>query len=762
VADALGSHYFTNSGSLAAVFDCDQPHEADFGPTITSAILFRRDAEGRYSQSLDFSRGSSYPSSAPPREGMRVSGEVSGATALLAHDPLLDWGAWVDGTAVGCFVVTDTSGDFCEGERLIIGGGAARARALSAVRTHRHWFMAQDGGHPPDLEPLVGVFRSPLWGRRNRFLEVQARQTSSVPPPGRQLRVHALADAMSGVPTSDLLEAEVRDLLPRWLVRALDDGRQEFVSQAAAAFLPILGRLLDELSVTLADQASGDILRRLNAEVIGGPRKEVLVRGMLRQALQVLAGSEVNLANKAAEVFTSGLPLSPEQLLRAAGSVALWALAYGSVDRHTALLLTMGRDPYRGRLEYTPSPARGVSTIRAHLPVVLERPSALFQERVLRAIARDGWSGELRTSPAWVPLQTHLTVHSQGGCPMGTDPAFSVTDPWGQVHDCPGLYVMDAAAFPTSIGVNPSATITAVAELKIEHFIRHHGHSGWQARDMTDAVAWADQRRDAIDPLRQLKVFSHEPPVERLGLHFKEQMHGFASPAGGTRADWTRLEADPAAQEWEQFRVAEEEAMRQGHMVFGRLRLRTTDLAELVASASTTHPVTMTVTGRIDLRNRRTRTLQRLRTSDSGGSYVQFFAAPPAAPGVKGPGGATQARYFRYELELTDGRRRYHLHGRKVLHNDRGTDVWSDTATLYFELVGPGMCDYGILRLSLAEFARRQLPSMTITGTTDPARRTWALLAFYKYFASGLSEVYAARADRLVTLLLKSVTTIHV
>ena len=31
---------------------------------------------------------------------------------------------------------------------------------------------------------------------------------------------------------------------------------------------------------------------------------------------------------------------------------------------------------------------------------------------------------------------------------------------------------MDAAAFPTSVGVNPSATIAAVAEYKIEQFIR--------------------------------------------------------------------------------------------------------------------------------------------------------------------------------------------------------------------------------------------------------------------------------------------------
>ena len=67
----------------------------------------------------------------------------------------------------------------------------------------------------------------------------------------------------------------------------------------------MLGRLLDELSVTLADQGDSDVLKRFNVGVIDGVKKDVLVRGILRQGLQVLAGSEVALADKAAEVVTS-------------------------------------------------------------------------------------------------------------------------------------------------------------------------------------------------------------------------------------------------------------------------------------------------------------------------------------------------------------------------------------------------------------------------------------------------------------------------
>ncbi|WP_228791683.1 GMC oxidoreductase [Nocardia puris] len=61
-----------------------------------------------------------------------------------------------------------------------------------------------------------------------------------------------------------------------------------------------------------------------------------------------------------------------------------------------------------------------------------------------------------------------FTAHPLGGAVLG-----KATDGYGRVHGHPGLYVMDGAAIPGSTGtVNPSLTITALAERNIEQIIR--------------------------------------------------------------------------------------------------------------------------------------------------------------------------------------------------------------------------------------------------------------------------------------------------
>lgn len=57
-----------------------------------------------------------------------------------------------------------------------------------------------------------------------------------------------------------------------------------------------------------------------------------------------------------------------------------------------------------------------------------------------------------------------MTAHILGGCPMGVSADTGVIDADHQVHGHPGLFVVDGAAIPANLGVNPSLTITAMAE----------------------------------------------------------------------------------------------------------------------------------------------------------------------------------------------------------------------------------------------------------------------------------------------------------
>jgi choline dehydrogenase-like flavoprotein len=53
--------------------------------------------------------------------------------------------------------------------------------------------------------------------------------------------------------------------------------------------------------------------------------------------------------------------------------------------------------------------------------------------------------------------------HLLGTTVMGTDPATSVVNAEGRTHDIPNLYVFDGSVWPTSAGMNPTATIAALA-----------------------------------------------------------------------------------------------------------------------------------------------------------------------------------------------------------------------------------------------------------------------------------------------------------
>lgn len=61
-------------------------------------------------------------------------------------------------------------------------------------------------------------------------------------------------------------------------------------------------------------------------------------------------------------------------------------------------------------------------------------------------------------------LDMEMTAHIMGGCRLGLDPESGVVGLDCQMHNYPGMYVVDASIMPANPGVNPSLTITALAE----------------------------------------------------------------------------------------------------------------------------------------------------------------------------------------------------------------------------------------------------------------------------------------------------------
>jgi choline dehydrogenase-like flavoprotein len=66
------------------------------------------------------------------------------------------------------------------------------------------------------------------------------------------------------------------------------------------------------------------------------------------------------------------------------------------------------------------------------------------------------------------------TAHILGGAVIAADPTHGVTDAHGQVFGYQNLLITDGSALPANPGVNPSLTITALAEHTLAHVPHAH------------------------------------------------------------------------------------------------------------------------------------------------------------------------------------------------------------------------------------------------------------------------------------------------
>ena len=113
------------------------------------------------------------------------------------------------------------------------------------------------------------------------------------------------------------------------------------------------------------------------------------------------------------------------------------------------------------QLEYETGKKLGDWTVFKHIDTVLRK---LADEMGVKA--------KYVKSPFWEKDKRVTSVHPLGGCTIGTDRTNGTVDELGRVFDAnatdvkgtlKGLYIVDAAAIPGALGVNPTFTIVAQA-----------------------------------------------------------------------------------------------------------------------------------------------------------------------------------------------------------------------------------------------------------------------------------------------------------
>jgi cholesterol oxidase len=148
----------------------------------------------------------------------------------------------------------------------------------------------------------------------------------------------------------------------------------------------------------------------------------------------------------------------------------------GAVN-NTQTFLTIGHDNASGQMALTDDrlriswPGAGQQPIYQAMQATTTGATAVTQ-------------GISVKEPIWTGvLNYHLiTVHPLGGCPMGEDAERGAVNDRGQVFSSAtgtaayrGLYVADGSIVPTSLGVNPLLTISALAERAMTLLIRDRG-----------------------------------------------------------------------------------------------------------------------------------------------------------------------------------------------------------------------------------------------------------------------------------------------
>lgn len=314
--------------------------------------------------------------------------------------------------------------------------------------------------------------------------------------------------------------------------------------------------------------------------------------------------------------------------------------------------------------------------------------------------AADANQGTFIEDPLWTSFlnKSLLTVHPLGGCPMGEDASTGVVDHKGRVfagaseggvHD--GLYIADGSIIPTSVGVNPLFTISAVAERSMALIAEDRG--------------WTIDYSLPSKPRKR-------PEPQVAGVRFTESMKGFFSKreTSDFQAGFDRGESEGSPFKFILTITADDadrlvdDPQHEAHMI-----------GEVQAPALSKTPLSV-----------------------SGGVFNLFVENPDEIGTLN----------MVYRMVLTgDGDTRYFFHGYKIIRDDSCLNLWSDTTTLYITIYEGeddtgAVVGKGILHISPSDFAK-QLTTMKAVHAPSKLAGIKALARFAALFAGDLLSTYA-------------------
>jgi cholesterol oxidase len=363
---------------------------------------------------------------------------------------------------------------------------------------------------------------------------------------------------------------------------------------------------------------------------------------------------------------------------------------YLGAIRNTQTYLIMTHDNGQGRM-YLENDRLRISWPGVGSEPIFAQANANLQK------ATNPLGGVFVPNPTWHSLQKKslVSVHPLGGCIMGEDAARGVVNHKGQVFAgasgsevYSGLYVDDGAVMPRPLGVNPSLTISAVAERTCALIAQDRG---WTI----DYTLGSAPRKAAA--------------AATVGVEFTETMKGF----------WAEGAGDYAA--------AAARGQASGNSLEFTLTIRGDDVNRMLTEPGHEARMTGTVLG--------PKLSAKPLTVDRG--VFQLFVVNPDQ---------VETRNMIYKMTMvSEEGNRWYFDGFKVVHQGPVTAIWPDTSTLYITIRqndqdGP-LVGTGILHIEPADFLK-QMTTMQVTNASSTAERLKTQARFGEFFAGVLYQTY--------------------